>query len=175
WPWPVKIYTLGRFGLVVGRQPLKFTGKAQKKPLEMLKILVASGGRSVREDRIAASLWPDTDDSHAALAMTTTLHRLRKLLGKDAVQRQEGRLSINARVCWVDVWALERLTRGVERSCRRQEDPDVISAGIDELCVLYQGAFLQDHDEHPWLQIGRACVGEERRQRGARQHYEETQ
>lgn len=37
WPWPLKIYTLGRFEIVRDGTPLVFSGKVQKKPLEMLK------------------------------------------------------------------------------------------------------------------------------------------
>ena len=31
WPWPVRIYTLGRFGLVLDDEPLTFSGKSPRK------------------------------------------------------------------------------------------------------------------------------------------------
>ena len=37
WPWPLRIYTLGRFGIVKQGVRMLFTGKAQKKPLELLE------------------------------------------------------------------------------------------------------------------------------------------
>ncbi len=36
WPWPVRIATLGSFSLEVAGEPVVFSGKVQKKPLEML-------------------------------------------------------------------------------------------------------------------------------------------
>ncbi len=57
WPWPLKIYTLGRFGLVKDNKPLHFTGKIQKKPMEMLKALIALGGRDVKEEQLSDLLW----------------------------------------------------------------------------------------------------------------------
>ncbi len=44
WPWPVQIYTLGRFEVMVEGASLRFAGKAQKKPLELPKVLIAFGG-----------------------------------------------------------------------------------------------------------------------------------
>ena len=47
WPWPVKVYTLGRFSVLIDGKPLQSSGKAQRKPLELLMALVAFGGRDV--------------------------------------------------------------------------------------------------------------------------------
>lgn len=48
WPWPLKIYTLGRFGIVKdGRHLLsnvQFQRKAKHRPVELLKAIIALGG-----------------------------------------------------------------------------------------------------------------------------------
>ena len=44
WPFPVKVYTLGRFEIFREGKPIRFTGKTQQKPLSMLKALIALGG-----------------------------------------------------------------------------------------------------------------------------------
>ena len=150
WPWPVKIYTLGRFGVAVNGATLKFAAKAQKKPLDLLKALIAFGGRNVREDRLVGVLWPDADTDRAALALTTTVHRLRRLVGQKAVERLDGRITLDARVCWVDAWSLERVLAAAERTCHTGS-PEAIDALAENLPVLYRGAFLSDHDEEPWL------------------------
>jgi LuxR family maltose regulon positive regulatory protein len=49
WPWPLKIFTLGRFEPIKDGKLLQFSGKVQKKPLSMLKALIALGGKEVRE------------------------------------------------------------------------------------------------------------------------------
>ncbi len=49
WPWQLRIYTLGRFGLIKDGEAMRFTGKIQQKPLALLKALIAFGGREVSE------------------------------------------------------------------------------------------------------------------------------
>ena len=41
WPWHLKIFTLGRFEIRVDGKPVQFSGKVQKKPLLLLKALIA--------------------------------------------------------------------------------------------------------------------------------------
>ena len=43
WPWPIRIYALGRFEIQRDDQPLQFVGKVQRKPLGLLKAIVAFG------------------------------------------------------------------------------------------------------------------------------------
>jgi DNA-binding SARP family transcriptional activator len=133
WPWPIKIVTLGRFEVLRGGAPVRFSRKVQRKPLALLKALIALGGRAVREDTVADALWPDAAGDAAHRALASALHRLRGLLGRDgAVVRQDGHLSLDRRSCWVDVWAVEHLLAGSgarEQPLRRALD-------------LYRGPFL---------------------------------
>lgn len=149
WPWPVKIYTLGRFSLLIDGQPLQFRGKAQQKPLELLKALIALGGREVSKDRLMNILWPDTDGDKAAHALDTTLHRFRKLVGyEQVIQVQERKLSVNAQLCWVDIWALERLlglTQALPGQALRDCEREVQLK--QQLISLYKDGFLSDDDE----------------------------
>ena len=104
WPWPLRIHTLGGFQLMLNEVPVTLTGKV-KKPLELLKVLIALGGRGVSQERLSDALWPDADADLAKRSFDTTLHRLRKLLGNERMlQLQAGRLSIDPRYCWVDTW-----------------------------------------------------------------------
>ncbi|MCM8612772.1 BTAD domain-containing putative transcriptional regulator [Accumulibacter sp.] len=58
WPWPVRIHTLGRFSLVVNGQPVgTAAGLTQKKPLELLRVLVALGGREIRIGDAIGETW----------------------------------------------------------------------------------------------------------------------
>ena len=82
WPWPFKIYTLGRFEVLRDDQPLQFSGKVQRKPLALLKAIIAFGGRNVREESLLDALWPDADGDAARFALTSAIHRLRRLLDK---------------------------------------------------------------------------------------------
>jgi len=150
WPWALKIFTLGRFALVKDGRPVRFSGKAQEKPLSMLKALIAFGGRDVREDRIADALWPEADGDMMHRCFTTTLHRLRKLIGiHKALDLQDGRLTLDQRYCWVDVWVFERILGETDRTWRKgasTEAVELLQSAID----IYHGNFLSGETGEPW-------------------------
>jgi LuxR family maltose regulon positive regulatory protein len=150
WPYPIKIYALGRFAVLLDGEPLRFTSKAQKKPLELLKALIAFGGRAVREEVLAEALWPEAEGDAAAQALATTLHRLRKLLGAETLQRQEGHLTLDTQHCWVDVWMLERSLGTLEKALSAGE-PEALRGCTENLFHLYRGAFLEAESEAPWM------------------------
>jgi tetratricopeptide (TPR) repeat protein len=117
WPWPFKIKTIGTFELLRDDVPVFFSGKV-KKPLELLKTLVASGGKNVSQETLADALWPEADGDQALRSFDTTLHRLRKLMGNENVlQLQAGRLSLDPKYCWIDTWALEQ-KQGFPANCK---------------------------------------------------------
>ena len=153
WPWPVKIHTLGRFALLVDDQPVTFGRKAQRKPLDLLKILIAWGGRDVSQARIADALWPDADGDTAQQTLATTLHRLRRLLGHEhALSVRDGRLSLDSRCCWVDVWCLERHINQTLVRAREMNGgiaPANLATATDALLRAYHGPFL-GQDPEPW-------------------------
>lgn len=141
WPWPVRVHTFGRFEVVVDGQPLRSAGKAQRKPLELLKTLCAFGADAVSQDRIADALWPDTDGDAAGQALRTTLHRLRKLLRHDAAVRIDDRmLSLEPSLVWADCLAFDR-------AFDRAKPPD--RGGLARVVERYRGPFL-DGESAPW-------------------------
>jgi len=135
WPFPVKVYCLGGFRVLLEDKVLAFAGKAQKKALDLLKALVALGGLEVTEHRLADALWPDSDAARQNLK--STLHRLRKLVGAHALVLSEGKLSLDPRICWVDIWAFERALGDAA------EDPAKLLAALP----LYKGSFLSGEDD----------------------------
>lgn len=141
WPWPLRIYTLGRFTIMKAGQTINHAGKSQKKPLELLKALIAFGGRNVAESKLADVLWPDAEGDAACQALATTLFRLRKIIGEKQVRRQEGRLSLDPGSCWVDCWAFERLSN--DSAAARAERAELVRR-------LYQGPFLDGEEDAVW-------------------------
>ncbi len=149
WPWPVKIYTLGRFSLVIDDVPVAFARKAPKKPIALLKFIVAAGDRPVPITRALDALWPDEEGDAAQKSFQITLHRLRKLLQHaDALQLQQGRLSLNAALCWVDSWAFERLA--VYATAAPDSPHEDAKEAPARALALYDGNFLSDDLEEPW-------------------------
>jgi DNA-binding SARP family transcriptional activator len=137
WPWPVRIYTLGRFEVQVNGEPLEFSRKLPRKTLLLLKAIVALGGKEVREQALCDALWGDEEGDAASNAFGITLLRLRKLLGSsEAIMQRGGTVSLNPELCWVDAHAFEaRLAAG-----------DAISAVLR----LYGGTFLPADEDEPW-------------------------
>jgi LuxR family transcriptional regulator, maltose regulon positive regulatory protein len=136
----IVIYTLGRFEVLLNGLPLRFKGRAPVRSLELLTLLIAAGDGGASAGRLADQLWPDADGFDAYRAFTTTLHRLRRLLGcHEAVRLSAGRLSLDKEICTIDAWEFERELRGAA-------DADAIDAVLDSC----PGPFLAD-DENPWV------------------------
>ena len=152
WPFPLKIHTLGRFSLLRDGKPVRFEGKAQKKPLELLKLLVALGGREVAESRIIDALWPETEADQARQNLKATLHRLRKLIGNDVLLLNEGKLTLDPHQVWVDVWAFERLLNDSRDNLHTGHSQKAIDSG-QRAVKLYQGAFLAADDQPFFLPL----------------------
>jgi len=153
WPWPFRVRALGRFELLRDGAPVEFPGKGPGRPMELLKVLLAHGGRDVRADQIADALWPHVDSDYAHKSFTATLHRLRRLLGADdAVLLRDSRLSLNTAQVWVDGWALEQACDAIDEALRAPAGavPEAaLRALADEVLALYRGPFLPDESEQP--------------------------
>lgn len=148
WPWPVKIYTLGRFCLLIGDKPLQFATKAQQKPLELLKVIISFGGREIGKNKLIDHLWPDTDGDKAMRALDTTLHRLRKLVGLDQIIIvQDRKLLLNPQLCWLDSWALDKTFGQMDTLAGQTElTCDEAISLLQQVLALYQGDFLHNDD-----------------------------
>jgi len=151
---PVTIFTLGRFSLLTNGQSADLGRKAPKRPLELLKAIVAQGGREISLSRLTLLLWPDVDGDKAMRSFDTTLHRLRKVLGDDRVLvLKDGKLSLDARYCWVDVWVFERLLGEAKRVLRNTADSNqacLLEGLTEKLLALYQDHFLIRDDVTGW-------------------------
>jgi two-component SAPR family response regulator len=151
---PVRIHTLGRFSVQLNEQVLSLSQSRQQRPCELLKALIAFGGRDVHAELLCQSLWPDTDGDDAQNAFDVTLHRLRRVFGiKDLFILRDRRLTLNAHLAWVDAWAFERLVNHSERLLERMDDP-LIARQLrrcgERLLNLYNGGFLEREATHIW-------------------------
>jgi DNA-binding SARP family transcriptional activator len=146
WPYPVTIRTLGRFEIERNGSPVAFTGKVQKKPLELLKAVIAMGGNHVPVERLTDALWPEAEGDLAHKSFEVTLSRLRKLLGFDDILIcGAGRVALDGRRCRVDSLVLERILDEAENV----DDND--AAELSRKAVsLYRGPFLPSDGGLPW-------------------------
>ncbi len=146
WPWPIKVFTLGRFGMLKDNKLIQHSRKAKQKPLSMLKAIIASGGRDVKEEHLTDLLWPEAEGDAAHSAFTTTISRLRQMLGSDeAVKCKEGRVTLDPCYCWIDAWALERILGQVDASWNEGLKGDDLTQTIqlaEKATKLYTGTFM---------------------------------
>lgn len=106
WPWPVRVYALGTLGVEVNDEPVRFGPRAQRKPLDLLKVIVAHGPAPVDAAVVLDALWPDAEGDAARAAFDMAVMRLRKLLGRDdALRLDAGRVSLDPGCVWVDAFA----------------------------------------------------------------------
>ena len=154
WPWPIRIHTLGRFEIFKDDQLLQSKGKVQRKPLALLKAIIAFGAKGVREDSLIDALWPEAEGDAAALALTSAIHRLRRLLAdEEAILRKGNELSLDERYCWVDVAAVERLLERADSALRNGSGEQAWSQAhklIQGAVELYKGPFLGSDADAPW-------------------------
>jgi DNA-binding SARP family transcriptional activator len=152
WPWLVEIYCLGGFDTRLGGKPVMFGGKRKRVPTSLLMALIALGGVEVAVETLADLLWPDAEGDAAEKALDITLHRLRKLLGDDAtLLRQHNRISLNPRLCWLDVWAFERRVANADPLAQGAASEQSSLASAARLLQLYRGAFLAHQCDEPWV------------------------
>jgi ATP/maltotriose-dependent transcriptional regulator MalT/DNA-binding SARP family transcriptional activator len=146
WPWPVRICAFGRFEVHLDGEPVVFAGKAQRKPLALLKVMVAFGARSVSERDISDVLWPEAEGDAAHQALSVTLHRLRRLLRNEAaIRRQDGRLELDPQLVWSDVAAFESTLNRAAHAA-----PADRLRLVDAALQLYRGPLLGGDEDQGW-------------------------
>ncbi|MGD8478035.1 MAG: BTAD domain-containing putative transcriptional regulator [Burkholderiales bacterium] len=156
WPWPLRVQTLGQFRVTRDGEPIAFTGKVQRRPLDLLKVVIAYGGRDVSEERVVEALWPRIDGDSAHRSFATTLHRLRKLLGEEkTLQLSDGKLTLDGRHIWVDTWAFDQIVSRINTLLHTNPDEGAIdNEAAMQLCAQllerYAGPFLESEAEQGW-------------------------
>lgn len=146
WPYPIKIFTLGQFQIVHEGRPLVLP----ERPLQLLRTIIALGGDKVKVEYLCQHLWLEADGDMAYQALEVTLHRLRKLLGSsDSILLQAGHLSLNPRLCWLDVWTLERLLGRLGEALAAPASDHALAQLYGRVIRLYKAPFLMQESDCP--------------------------
>ena len=137
WPRAIEIKTLGAFVLLRDDRVVEFSRKVPRKPLALLKAIIAAGPLGLTTAKAESWLWQDLDGDAATQALSAALLRLRRVLGaKDAVLLGDSRLRLNEDLIWIDAFAFERLS---DSACTHES-----------AVSLYGGTFLPADDAEPW-------------------------
>jgi|GEM_PF-516741 len=154
WPFPLRIFSLGRFEVHLYGKLLQPGARGRGKPMELLKVLVAYGGQEVSHQKIMDALYPDSDGDRANYSFKFALHQLRTQLGSGGfLISREGRLSLDARRCLLDSEAFLHLCSRIrkahdelrissQRSSRAGEINELIMHLCGKVLHLYKGDFL---------------------------------
>jgi LuxR family transcriptional regulator, maltose regulon positive regulatory protein len=140
-----RVFVLGRFQIFKGDAPIRCSRRQQRKPLELLQALIAFGGTEVGAGKLADLLWPDSEGDAAYHALESALYRLRQLLGESsAVAMAGGKLTLDRRQFWVDVWTFESELRA------QNTDTSSPAERLAKMRELYSGHFLAQEAERAW-------------------------
>lgn len=163
WPWDIQIRTLGRFSVDIEGVPLALPERAHRKPLELLKALVAFGdSRGAPVVALQDALWPDAEGDAAAHSFEMALSRLRKLIEvPGAFELGGGALFLAPHLCRVDAWALREF---VSSASAALSDPARAHSAADlermevRLSALDGGPFLGLAPHTPWAPAVREAL-----------------
>lgn len=146
---PIRICALGSFDLAIDGLAFASGVKPQRRPLDLLKVLVVSNGQSVGAAELADKLWPDSDGDTARNSLQVAVHRLRRLLGRDqAVVVQDRKVCLDHALCTVDLWTFER---DAQQLIRAYGGGPSFSERAAETLRLYRGHLFAHEPEQAWM------------------------
>jgi len=135
WPWPIRIYTLGTFEVVLSNGKVLGKNKKDHRPLEILHMLVIHSG-TINTSDLAQALYPELSDEKQSSTLRKHLHQLRIMLGHElAIIRDGCFLKLNQRLSWLDVDTFEALLK------------DQRNASLKQALTLYQGMYMLKIDK----------------------------
>jgi DNA-binding SARP family transcriptional activator len=148
-PAPIRISALGGFDLTIDGVAFASGAKPQRRPLDLLKVLLVANGSSVGAAELADKLWPDSDGDTARNSLQVAVHRLRRLLGRDqAVVVQDRKVYLDHGLCAVDVWTFERDAQHLMFTY--PEAPSFADQAAETL-RLYRGHLFAHEADQAWM------------------------
>lgn len=148
-PAPIRIRALGGFDLSIDGVAFASGVKPQRRPLDLLKVLLVSNERSVGAAELADRLWPDSDGDTARNSLQVAVHRLRRLLGREqAVVVQNRKVCLDHALCAVDLWTFEREAQLLMLACA---DGPSFAQRAGETLRLYRGHLFAQEAEQAWM------------------------
>lgn len=154
WPYAIRIYLFGNLEIIKYSESINFGRKEPKKPLALLKCLIAFGGYQVSVEKIIQALWPECE-ADARQTFNTTLHRLRQLLDQRAFVLEDGKLSLNTEMVWVDYFVIQNLIQSAFIDLNKNVLQDET---VQKIVKLYKGDFLEREIDTIWLLSPREIV-----------------
>lgn len=151
----MRLFTLGGLRVLFNENQFRNGDTTESHATELLKVIVALGGRHVPQTKIAAAMWPCADRQEACERFEAALPELQSWLTGTAVLRVESdMISLDERHCWIDTWALDRcftkISETLSATHRWQYEWQALAAQTDRLLRLYRGDFLHGERAQAW-------------------------
>lgn len=162
---PLRIFTLGHFGLTVAGRGLAVDKWKRKHALALLKCLIVHLGRPVHREFLIDFLWPDAEMERGWERLKVTVSYLRGQLRAgglrdDAVVETVGQSYLLRRdAVWVDADVFEQLTAEGWQLKNQGEFAEAV-ARFEGAKRLYRGCFLEDDPYEVWCAEERARLHE---------------
>lgn len=161
----LRIELLGPLRVRCGEEILPDSVWRSRQERRLLAILAAARGRAVSAERLYEWLWPGSDLAGAAVNLRSAISNLRRLLEPDAgrasrryVITRSGSYAWNMDGgAWIDLD--EFLSRTEFLASAHSGIAASMTPGaageLERAIALYQGDFLEDEQELPWILIER--------------------
>jgi DNA-binding SARP family transcriptional activator len=147
--YPIQIRALGAFELAINGERFANGVKPQRRPLDLLKALVAANGSMASACELADKLWPDSEGDTGRNSLQVAIHRLRRLLGSDqAVVVQDRKVYLDHTLCWVDLWAFAEEAEWAMHT--GPGHPRFVEQAVAAL-QLYRGHLFSQEPEQVWM------------------------
>ncbi len=156
WPWPIRVEVLRPFRILRHGETMTFGGKAQQKPLELLKYLACCRDLMADASNVALALWPNADEAPAKKSLEVTVSRLRKLLDDDAlVLVKEGKVSLDPRRVSSDAKAFVEAAGDAESVVDGRHHPVDVAETGDRLLQTFSELPLEHEESTAWREAVR--------------------
>lgn len=153
----LRIYTLGRFVVCLGKQQLSFDYCRSRKLWNLLMYLLTQQEKPLTPDNIVETLWPDQYSGDPKNVVKNLVHRLRCLIepagigtADSLIKNLHGCYSLNPDFpYWMDAEEFENLCR----QARELEVKDISLAchKYRQALELYNGEYLPENPYSDWL------------------------
>ena len=163
-----RLYVLGQFRLEYRdeqqlRQPVADSAMQHQRIRALLHCLISVPGRRLGREQAMEMLWPDLDFETATHRLDRAVYSLRRLLEpgrsrnatSDLLLTEHSTLKLADQAqLWVDADAFEDLLN----RARNTSDPGLTEQLLEEATLLYNGDYLPEERDIPWIQTRREAL-----------------
>ncbi|MGJ8454383.1 AfsR/SARP family transcriptional regulator [Pseudothermotoga sp. U03pept] len=143
----LSITTFGVFTVASDGEKIDLSKIKSRKARDLLRYFVVFRRKYIPSDILCEIFWQDMDEKYAKMNLQSTVHMLRKSLGKDKIAFQNGSYCFDpCDVVEIDADKFETLIR----SARSTQDKSQKKKFLEDAIMLYKGEFLLEDLYQDW-------------------------